>query len=314
MARMNLVEDLITKASLAPSSHNTQPWIFEAEENEIRLFADRTRALSVNDPYDRELTISCGCALLNLRVAAAELEIPLVVEKMPDEGDSDYLARVRLDGVLDESLGPLGTSISLRRTYRKKFEKEAPGQDIVDRLLNAADAEGAWLEPLNLKNREVAGQLVAEGDLAQWGDPRWRRELANWMHPRRSGDGLTLPWLAIPIAQLVIRTFDMGKGVGAKDSDIAEHSPLLMVLGTSKDNPSEWLRAGQALERVLLAATKDGLQASYLNQPIQVADLRSRLQALCEQVGVPQILLRIGRPADEIDAAPRRAFADTLRP
>ncbi|WP_229440580.1 hypothetical protein [Massilia sp. BSC265] len=56
---------------LAPSSHNTQPWLFRMAESSIDLFADRTRALPVNDPDDRELTISCGCALMHLRIAAA---------------------------------------------------------------------------------------------------------------------------------------------------------------------------------------------------------------------------------------------------
>ena len=62
---------LLEAAVQAPSSHNTQPWLFRVEDGAVHLLADRTRALPVNDPDDRELTISCGCALLNLRVAAA---------------------------------------------------------------------------------------------------------------------------------------------------------------------------------------------------------------------------------------------------
>ncbi|MCI0534896.1 MAG: hypothetical protein L0Z50_06690 [Verrucomicrobiales bacterium] len=33
------------------------------------LYADRTRSLPASDPADRELTMSCGAALLHLRVA-----------------------------------------------------------------------------------------------------------------------------------------------------------------------------------------------------------------------------------------------------
>jgi len=59
---------LLDAAILAPSSHNTQPWRFAVRERTIDLYADRTRALPVNDPDDRELTISrCGC----IRVDAA---------------------------------------------------------------------------------------------------------------------------------------------------------------------------------------------------------------------------------------------------
>lgn len=65
------IQKILKGAILAPSSHNTQPWLFEVGHSCIRLYADRTRALPVNDPDDRELVISCGCALMNLRVAAA---------------------------------------------------------------------------------------------------------------------------------------------------------------------------------------------------------------------------------------------------
>jgi hypothetical protein len=146
---------------------------------------------------------------------------------------------------------------------------------------------------------------------AQWANPSWRRELAAWMHPRRRGDGLTVPSLAAPVTQLVVRTFDLGGGVGAKDRELAEASPLLAVLCTEGAQPRDWLLAGQALERVLLVACRHGLQASYLNQPIQVVSLRPKLQDLVGG-GFPQILLRLGHPVDVVPAAPRREVADVI--
>lgn len=65
------IRSMLEAAVRAPSSHNTQPWLFAVRPDGIALYADRTRALPVNDPHDRELTVSCGAALLQLRVAAA---------------------------------------------------------------------------------------------------------------------------------------------------------------------------------------------------------------------------------------------------
>ncbi|MCP9472815.1 MAG: hypothetical protein NNA30_08800 [Nitrospira sp.] len=123
---------------------------------------------------------------------------------------------------------------------------------------------------------------------------------------------MTVPALAAPVVQLVVRTFDMGGGVGAKDRQLAEASPLLAVLGTVSDTLHDWLLAGQALQRVLLVACRHGLQASYLNQPIQVPMLRTKLQQLIGG-GFPQILLRLGYPSDEIPAAPRRPIEDVIQ-
>ena len=51
-------------AILAPSSHNTQPWRFIVNGDELLLCADRTRSLPNIDPFDRELDHQLrGCVL-----------------------------------------------------------------------------------------------------------------------------------------------------------------------------------------------------------------------------------------------------------
>src|SRR3712207_1323163 len=59
-APTELLRAAVGYAIRAPSSHNTQPWRFRITDGAVELFADRTRALAVVDPHDRELTISCG--------------------------------------------------------------------------------------------------------------------------------------------------------------------------------------------------------------------------------------------------------------
>ncbi|OFW27122.1 MAG: nitroreductase [Acidobacteria bacterium RIFCSPLOWO2_02_FULL_65_29] len=305
---------LVKRAALAPSSHNTQPWHFRITGATVDLFADPTRALPVNDPDDRELTISCGCALMNLRVAAAARGLDSEVTLLPRREESDWLARVRLEpraaGAAADAA--LSEHIERRHTYRKRFRPAAVSEATIERLVAAAAAEGGWFHPvLEEPDRQRLAQLVAEGDTQQWANPSWRRELAAWMHPRRRGDGLTVSALAAPIAHAIVRTFDMGQGIAAKDRDLADASPLLAILGTERDEIRDWLLAGQALERVVLTACQSGLQASFLNQPVQVASLRPKLRDVAGRA-VPQVLLRLGEPMDEPVAAPRRAVADIV--
>lgn len=305
---------IIQMAARAPSSHNTQPWRFRVSPFAIDLIADRTRALPVNDPDDRELTISCGCALLNLRVAAAARGYRVQVQHLPDTQQPDGLARANLTPDADAASADaeLAEWIARRRTYRRRFSPRSVDPATLEPLLDAARREGVWLRPLLTDDaRHRAAGLVAEGDAIQWANPSWRRELAAWMHPQRRGDGLTVPALAAPMAQFVVRTFDMGGGVGAKDRDLAEASPLLAVLGSDREGPGDWLKTGQALQRVLLVGCRHGLQASYLNQPIQVASLRPKLQDVVGG-GFPQILLRFGYPMEEIPAAARRPIDEVM--
>ncbi|WP_371036892.1 MULTISPECIES: hypothetical protein [unclassified Rhodosalinus] len=307
MSDNSRLERLVAAAVRAPSSHNTQPWIFEAEGGALRLLADRTRALPVNDPEDRELTISCGCALFNLRAAAAAEGLGARVTLLPEDDDPDLLAVVSLEGAADGRLAALARQIEGRRTFRKAFAARPPAEEVHAALAAAAEAEGAWLDPVEQPERRAAlADLVEEGDAAQWADPRWRRELAAWMHPRRQGDGLSLPGIAVPLARFAVRRVDLGERVGAHDGDLAKAAPMLVVLGTGGDEEADWLAAGQALERVLLAAAEAGLQASYLNQPVQVPELRTKLRALLRPEGSPQTVLRIGYPSSDAAEAPRR--------
>jgi nitroreductase len=251
---------------------------------------------------------------MNLRIAAASAGLHVQVRLLPKPEELDLLARVSLSNQSNVAAedAQLADFIETRRTYRKRFAPREVSASALDQLNEATKREGARLVPLLTEEvRQKIAALVAEGDAVQWANPSWRRELAAWMHPRRRGDGLTMPALAVPVAQLVVRTFDMGGGVGAKDRQLAEASPLLAVLSTDSDHPRDWLLAGQALQRTLLIGCRHGLQASYLNQPVQVASLRPKLQNLVS-AGFPQILLRIGYPVEEIPPAPRRALDDVI--
>ena len=113
----------------APSSHNSQPWLFRFSGDALELLADRTRALPVVDPDDRELVMSCGAALFMLRTAVRHFGFEDDVEVLPDQNDPDLLARIRLGErrrpTHEEKL--LFWAIAARHTNRNAFEhREVP--------------------------------------------------------------------------------------------------------------------------------------------------------------------------------------------
>jgi hypothetical protein len=60
---------------------------------------------------------------------------------------------------------------------------------------------------------------------------------------------------------------------------------------------------------MLLSAAAEGMTASYLNQPIEVASLRERLRAALDLDAVPQLLIRVGR-GRAAPHSPRRPIAE----
>jgi len=309
-------ETLLLFAALAPSSHNTQPWKFEVDERSLYLYADRRHQLPVCDPDGRELHISCGCALFNLRVAIAEAGCHSEVTLLPQTIEPDLLAEIVVsddEQRNDRELALLFPAIFPRRTYRRRFEERSVPGGLLQRLRAAVSAEGAHLDLIEDEEaREATADLVAQADERQWADNDWRLELADWMHERRRGDGLVVPRFTETISHTIIRSFDMGNGIAARNRELADGSPVLALLSSSEDSPQAWLKTGMALEHALLLAQLEGVQASYLNQPIQVPDTRPRLQSLLGSSGRPQLLLRMGYTGEELPPTPRRLPEDFI--
>jgi hypothetical protein len=65
--------ELVRFATLAANSHNTQPWIFSARDNQISIAPDFGRRCPAVDPDDHHLFVSLGCAAENLILAASML-------------------------------------------------------------------------------------------------------------------------------------------------------------------------------------------------------------------------------------------------
>lgn len=308
-------------AILAPSSHNSQPWRFHVAADHLDLLADRSRALPVVDPADRELTISCGAALYFLRAALHHFGCALTIQPFPAAGNPDLLARVSISGPHETTAEDhaLFDAIPKRRTYRLPFEPRVLSDRLQSALERAALREGGRFDTFRSPaSRDAVADLVAEADRLQMADRRFRRELAAWMRPNhpKPTDGIpgyALGWSDIMAAAgpLVVRTFDVGSGVAARNHELAEGSPMLALIGTDHDAPKDWLVAGQALARALLRAQVDGVSASFLNQPIEVEEFRLRLQTLVGRLGFPQILLRLGY-GEPIKPSPRRPVADVL--
>ena len=316
MIESHRLSRLLDAAVRAPSSHNTQPWLFRQTDTGLELHADRSRALPENDPDDRELAISCGCALLNLCVAAAYADIRARISICPEPDDAELLARIELAdlGSTSRQDAALYPAVTKRRTCRARFIEEGVPNKLLQACETAAEREGCWLVTVDEpRRRQSVADLVAAGDAAQWASRPWRRELAFWMRPPGSGDGLDVSRLTLPIARRLVAAIDMGSMMSKRDRKLAMTAPALLLLGSTEDQRRDWVSTGQALERVLLTAAGSGIQASFLNQPIQVTALRDELGKTFELPGFPQILIRLGIPKVLPKAAARRGVEAVVR-
>jgi hypothetical protein len=308
--------DVLASAIAAPSVLNSQPWLFTLRSDRVELYADKDRQLQVLDPHGRQLLMSCGAALLNLRLAVLHLTREPEVRLLPEPADPLHVATVTIGRSRAPIPGEraLFAAIPRRRTNRRPFSPEPVPADALTRLRHAAEAEGGGLTVLTgpLRTQAVAAIRAAERKLQA--DTAAREEVARWIERHATGQGIPAEALGVIPATDEALVRDFGTMTGQVDRPVSEfeRDPLLAAITTATDEPVDWIRAGQALERVHLTATSLGLALSYLGQPFDVGDRWWATGPIAGISGVPHMILRLGY-APPSPQTPRRQLDDLLR-
>ncbi len=309
----------VDDATMAPSMHNAQPWKFRYVPafDVLHLRMDTTRSMPRTDPTRRGMHISCGAALFNLRVAVAHSGWSTDVRLLPDPDDPTLLATVVFaECDVSDALSSLYPAIDRRRSSREPFTDEPVPEALLDGLKGAARSEGAAMSVLGDWQVDSVIDVVREAEQDETLSPDIREEITRWTG---SGNGVSdgIPAYAFGPrhhgGRAPVRDFAVGRKVPDRRSADFEQTPCLAVLGTSEDNPRGWLLGGQALERVLLQSTLDGLSTSLNSQALERPELRWLLRDphSPSTSAFPQMLLRLGYgPA--VPPTPRRAVSDVL--
>jgi nitroreductase len=311
------VRSVLLAATAAPSLHNSQPWRFHCTPTTIELYADTRRAVSVADPDHRELVLSCGAALLNLRMAIRALGVHPAVQPLPRSNDPDLLAIVRPQGrsVITSADQQLAKAIPRRRTNRRQFSPTSVPLSLLTELRQAAKIEQAWMVSLAGPQLPILHTLMTQAHQAQRDDPEFVAEWSQWTgRDPDSVDGVPATSggpLPEPQDEWVLRDYSAGRAHPRVSGKDFEANPLIAVISTFHDLPLARIQAGQAMQRVLLAATNAGLSASFLSQVVEVPTTRKQLRELVVGGLWPQIVLRLGF-GSPVPPTPRRNLEDVV--
>jgi nitroreductase len=314
---------LIELAARAPSVHNTQPWRFTVTGQAIELYADASRQL-IEDLTGREMMISCGAALFGLRLAIRSLGYQPEVDLFPEPTQRRLLARVRAGrpAPMTSDERAMLRAVPHRHTHRGAFEPGPLPGGLLAWLQDDATAEGATLAVIG--GGPTYQRLTAI--LAAWSrwrdlyptspaEIRTRAETLRWTREADSEARDGVPAHAFPAAaggaagRVPQRDFDLGRGWGSPPAG-GPPAPVTAVLVAESEDEQSWLRAGQALQRILLHAASHWVFARLQTQPLQSASVRAQIRSSLRATGSPQMLLELGvarithptarRPAQEV--------------
>lgn len=299
----------------APSLHNSQPWQFRLHDGAIEVLADPRDHLALADRIGWAVRIACGAAVFNARLALLARGTPAEVRLRPDPADPMIMASLR-PGPLRPATYPesdLFAAIGRRRSNREPFWPDPVPADVRVRLVDAARAEGAWLELLiGMTALTGFAEIAHSADRVLRRDPAYQERLSGWIRTEAADDGVPVAAAArVGEPQDLLPQRAYGDRLRALGRDF-EPEPLIAILGSNGDTATDQVNAGQALQRVLLTVTDAGLAASMISQPIEVTGAREQLsRSLGSRFGTPQMALRVGygQPGTP---TPRRDPAQTI--
>ena len=306
----------------APSVHNTQPWWFGTRGSTVTVHADMDRRLEVADPYGREMLISCGAALYTLRLAARHLGHHPQVQLLSDPDRPGLIA--------DVAIGPpepatseeerMYDQIRRRRTHRGGFRPGGLPAGLLQSLKAQAHDEQVMLRVVADPRARIALAALTEvAEQTHRQNPAYLAEMARWA-PRPGSDrpdGVhaeaypqdpehTDPYFAE-------RDFARGQGWGLLGDDQQAATGVVALLTTGADGRGDWLRTGQALQRILLRAAEDDVSAAFHTQALEIPELREFIRRRHCDDAYPQMIMRLGLTDSEITGV-RRSPDDLSRP
>lgn len=296
------MRELIHYATLAANGHNTQPWKFTIKENAIQIQPDYSRRLAVVDPNDREMWISLGCALENLVIAAQATGY--TSEVVYPSAEADYID-VQLRQTSTASSNSLFDAIPDRQCTRSAYDGQPVPSADLQRIESAPLETGVSIQVFTAANQiESILEYIKAGNLHQYGDQAFINELVSWIRFNKGEvfetlDGLYTRCLGNPdiprwLGKMFVTT-SSAKQLAQTDEIHVRSSSGVLVIVSEKDDKQAWLDTGRVYERLALTLTTLNIKSAFLNQPIEVTELRPELQSYLNLgTALPQLLLRFG--------------------
>ena len=310
------VKFLLNNARLAPSSHNSQPWSFKVGENYIEVYADPKRRLKEGDKEGRMLFVSLGCLITNLKVAADYLGLNYNFDYSHD------VIRMNFAGEKEKS-GKYFEAITEKRSNRNRYKDDPLSLDDLKELENLNQDDGLKINFVtdgNLKSRiaEISSQAMKE----IMSNRAFRKELAYWLRTNLSwkrdgmpGSGHGMPLLVSFIAPFILRHIDVSKVEAIKERKRIMNFPAVSIISSKENNQSGWLKVGELLEMVLLAANSKGIDSAIRVASIENPAARDKLKDMLNLTDFsPQMLFGLGYAVKTAPHSPRRKLEELLSP
>lgn len=301
------IKFLLRYAILAPSTHNSQPWIFKIENSSCKIYADSKKYTIIEaDPIKRDLYISLGTCIENLIIAAQYFGVYKNI--IYSSGTDNEISEVFFDFNMlktNNNYKPLLDAITHRVNKRGIFESRSIDKSIIEKIkkisVDHLTNDGIYLHTINEKEKiEKLAGLTRDGLEKAYERNSFRSEMSKWINNSFSGRkhgipgySLRMPALLSIIFPFIVKYFNIGKKLGQLNYVSFNSAPLVCLISSHKESPQIWLKIGQLAERLMLELNTQGLKTSIFVASIEMG-FGKEVQNLIGVNNLPQFIFVSG--------------------
>ena len=318
---------ILNYAVLAPSTHNSQPWLFNIEGPACKIYYDPSLILPEADPESRDLHISIGCAIENLVLAAKYFNIFRSI-RYNRLKNTNLLAVVRFKqykGAVNNKYKTVLETIAKRVNARGLFSAESIPPATLNSISSRTHSylvDGVKVHWITKQDKILElSRITANGLKVAYRKPAFRREMAQWLRHSLTkrkdglpGYALKMPLLLSFILPSLIRRFNLGGLLAKLNYRSLSSAPLLTVITASKNTPGTWLNVGRLAERLMLEFNSLNWQTSIFVAAVEMGDFYREVQKVIRTKQRPQFIFAIGKVNSLQRPTPRHGLAKKIIP
>ncbi len=314
---------LLKYAVRAPSTHNSQPWLFKIKKSSCEVYFNPEKKLLNADPKMRDLFISIGCCVENLIITTQQFGV-YDSHTVSFEKKSRKIAEVHFNLNKRKKI-PLNKKYLdaiLTRSNRRGFYTNRKISNALIIKLNTISKEFSKLQYdaiIKRSLREKIVSLTAKGLSFAYSNSRFRFEMSQWFIPNNShknegipGYAINFPLLISIIFPYVVRFFNIGPIVSKLNKKSMISAPLISVISTNNESKEKWVEVGMLAQKQIIELEKEGIGSAVYVAAIEMGDFRSQLQKILGTRMEPQFLFCSGYIDGQTHLTPRHSVIKKL--
>ncbi len=304
------IQFILSLAILAPSTHNSQPWLFRLQGDICQVEVDTSIKLPNSDPTGRDLYISHGCLAEAIEQVANYFGFSCVFQFIDN---NNLIFQVQfIPSEAEVSKKSMIEALLSRVNVRGMFDKKEIPAQLNEQLTIYSDEQVKFVLLSGKDKTKYLAQLTAQAIAEAHNNKNFRYELSQWMRPSLTkkldglvGYNLRIPFLLSFIFPPLIKLLNLGKLFAQLNRQAIASAPAAGIMLSPEDTPISWWQVGRRFFRLNLYLNSIGLRTSIYVGAIEIGNHRAELKKFINTDWLPQFSFVVGYMSGNFRHSPR---------